>query len=131
MSLTLTFLIGVLFASGTYLVLQRTMTRIIIGVGVLANGVNFLILAAGSRQGSAPIVGVEGEPTDPVPQALILTAIVIGFAVTAFLAALAWRLHGIEGSDVVEDDVEDRRNDRIRSVTDDTSGAPDHEDVRE
>ena len=130
MSLSLVVLVGVLFAAGTYLILQRTMTRIIIGVAVLSNGVNFLILAAGSRQGGAPIVGGSDVPTDPVPQALILTAIVIGFALVAFLAALAWRLHSIDGNDVAEDDVEDRRTERIAALAAESGDSPDHEDVR-
>jgi multicomponent Na+:H+ antiporter subunit C len=81
----------------------------VLGIGVLANGINMLILATGTRQGTPPIVeGNEPPFTDPVPQALVLTAIVIGFALTAFLAALAWRMWTIEGNDLVEDDIEDR-----------------------
>ena len=102
-------LVGVLFASGTFLLLQRSLTRIILGVGMLANGVNVLILAIGARSGEAPIIGRDGEFTDPVPQALVLTAIVIGFGITAFLLALAWRGWTIDGNDVVEDDDEDKR----------------------
>jgi multicomponent Na+:H+ antiporter subunit C len=109
MSFALVALIGVLFAVGAYLLLQRSLTRIALGIGVLANGVNMLILATGTRQGTPPIVEGNQPPfTDPVPQALVLTAIVIGFALTAFLAALAWRLWTIEGNDLVEDDIEDR-----------------------
>jgi multicomponent Na+:H+ antiporter subunit C len=108
-SFVLVVLIGVLFAAGTYLLLQRSLTRIVLGIGVLANGINMLILATGTRQGTPPIVeGNEPPFTDPVPQALVLTAIVIGFALTAFLAALAWRMWTIEGNDLVEDDIEDR-----------------------
>jgi multicomponent Na+:H+ antiporter subunit C len=109
MSLSLVVLIAVLFSTGTYLLLQRTLTRIVLGVGLLANGVNVLILATGARQGEVPLVGTVGDTTDPVPQALVLTAIVIGFALTAFLLALAWRGWTISGNDAVEDDVEDRR----------------------
>lgn len=109
MSLALVVLIGVLFASGTYLMLQRSLTRIILGVGMLANGVNVLILGISSRSGEAPIIGREGEFSDPVPQALVLTAIVIGFGVMAFLLALAWRSWTIDGNDTIEDDAEDRR----------------------
>jgi multicomponent Na+:H+ antiporter subunit C len=107
-SLSLVVLIAVLFGTGTYLLLQRTLTRIVLGVGLLANGLNVLIIAAGARQGEPPLVG-RTDTTDSVPQALVLTAIVIGFAVTAFLLALAWRSWTIDGSDAVEDDVEDRR----------------------
>jgi multicomponent Na+:H+ antiporter subunit C len=109
MSISIVVLIGVLFASGTYLVLQRSLTRIILGVGMLANGVNVVILGIGSRPGESPIIGREGEFADPLPQALVLTAIVIGFGVIAFLLALAWRGWTIDGNDVVEDDDEDRR----------------------
>lgn len=118
MSVSLAVLIGVLFAAGTYLLMHRTLTRIILGVGVLANGVNVLIVATGARAGEAPIIGRAGTFTDPVPQALVLTAIVIGFAVTAFLLALAWRTWTIDGNDAVEDDVEDRRVSRERVIID-------------
>jgi multicomponent Na+:H+ antiporter subunit C len=108
-SVSLVVLIGVLFAVGSYLLMHRTLTRIVLGVIVLGNGVNVLIVATGSRGGVAPIIGREGEFTDPVPQALVLTAIVIGFALVAFLLALAWRNWTLGGNDEVEDDVEDRR----------------------
>ncbi|CAB4641491.1 unannotated protein [freshwater metagenome] len=109
MSAALIVLIGVLFASGTFLLLQRSLTRIILGVGIMANAVNVLILSIGARAGEAPIIGRDGEFTDPVPQALVLTAIVIGFGITAFLLALAWRGWTIDGNDDVEDDDEDKR----------------------
>jgi multicomponent Na+:H+ antiporter subunit C len=129
MSFVLVVLIGVLFTVGTYLVLQRSLTRIVLGVGVLANGVNVIILATGARQGEAPFVGTgDGSFTDPVPQALVLTAIVIGFALTAFLVALAWRSWTIDGNDLVEDDVEDRLIAR-RTDSDHLSNIPVHEDV--
>lgn len=118
MSVSLAVLIGVLFSAGTYLLMHRTLTRIILGVGVLANGVNVLIVATGARSGEAPIIGRAATFTDPVPQALVLTAIVIGFAVTAFLLALAWRTWTIDGNDAVEDDVEDRRVSREQVIID-------------
>ena len=86
-------------------------------------------LATGARQGTAPFVGgVSDSFTDPVPQALVLTAIVIGFALTAFLVALAWRSWTIDGNDLVEDDVEDRLATR-RTEADHLSNTPAHEDV--
>jgi multicomponent Na+:H+ antiporter subunit C len=118
MSAALIVLMGVLFASGTFLILQRSLTRIILGVGMLANGVNIVILGIGARSGEAPIIGRDGEFTDPVPQALVLTAIVIGFGITAFLLALAWRGWTIDGNDVVEDDDEDKRVVSIKPVRD-------------
>lgn len=129
MSASVVVLIGVLFATGTWLVLHRTLTRIVLGVGLLANGVNLLIVETGSRPGEVPIVGREGDFTDPLPQALVLTAIVIGFALTAFLAALAWRSAVDDGDDEVEDDVEDRILGVSTSLVDHHGDSPDHEDV--
>ena len=101
-------LIAVLFAVGSYLLMERSLTRVALGVGVIGNGVNVLIIASGSESGEAPIIGREGVLTDPLPQALVLTAIVIGFALLTFLMTLAWRNWTITGNDEVEDDVEDR-----------------------
>ena len=100
--------IAVLFAVGSYLLMERSLTRVALGVGVVGNGVNVLIIASGSEPGEAPIIGREGVLTDPLPQALVLTAIVIGFALLTFLMTLAWRNWTITGNDEVEDDVEDR-----------------------
>jgi multicomponent Na+:H+ antiporter subunit C len=108
-SIVLVALVGVLFATGTYCMMHRSLTRIVVGVGLLGNGVNLLLVTAGSRPGAAPIVGKLTGSTDPIPQALVLTAIVIGFALQAFLLALAWRSRMISGHDDVEDDIEDRR----------------------
>ena len=100
--------IAVLFAVGSYLLMERSLTRVALGVGVIGNGVTVLIIASGSEPGEAPIIGREGVLTDPLPQALVLTAIVIGFALLTFLMTLAWRNWTITGNDEVEDDVEDR-----------------------
>ena len=133
MSLSLVVLIAVLFGTGTYLLLHRTLTRIVLGVAMLGNGVNVLIIATGARSGEAPIVGREGPFTDSVPQALVLTAIVIGFALTAFLLALAWRNWTIDGNDTVEDDLEDRRIARAEleaeRLAEQSRDVPSHEDV--
>lgn len=110
MSLVQAGLIAVLFSAGTFLVLHRSLTRIILGIGLLGNGVNLLILTSGSVPGDAPILGEGGtDLTDPVPQALVLTAIVIGLAIVAFLLSVAYRSWTIDGNDVVEDDISDRR----------------------
>jgi multicomponent Na+:H+ antiporter subunit C len=101
--------IGVLFSTGVYLILQRNLTRVLVGLGVIAHGVNLMLLVSSDLAG-APILDGEGGPySDPLPQALILTAIVISFAVTAFLLALAVRGWASSEDDVVEDDREDRR----------------------
>jgi multicomponent Na+:H+ antiporter subunit C len=98
-----------LFALGTYLVLQRKLSRIIIGLGLLTHGANILLITSG-RRGSPPIIG-EGKPadfSDPLPQAFALTAIVITFAVTTFLLGLAYRSWLLTHDDEVEDDLGDR-----------------------
>jgi multicomponent Na+:H+ antiporter subunit C len=100
---------AVLFSVGTYLVLQRKLSRIIIGLGLLTHGANVLLITSG-RRGNPPIVGV-GSPdafADPLPQALALTAIVITFGVTALLLALAFRSWLLTNDDEVQDDVGDR-----------------------
>ncbi len=87
--------IAVLISCGIYLVLDRTLLRVVIGLGLLSNGVNLMLLATGGlSEGRAPILGHEPVATvDPLPQALILTAIVIGFGVTALLLTLAFRTY--------------------------------------
>ncbi|HSJ35067.1 MAG TPA: Na(+)/H(+) antiporter subunit C [Acidimicrobiia bacterium] len=102
--------VAVLYGAGTYLLLQRNLSRIVIGLAVLGHGANLLLLLAGGRAGKAPIIGTgTGPASDPLPQALALTAIVITFGVSAFLLALAFRSWMLNRSDEVEDDVEDRR----------------------
>lgn len=102
--------VGVLYGCGVYLILQRNLSRIVIGLAMLGHGANLLLLMAGGRAGEAPIVGVGEAPyADPLPQALALTAIVITFGVSAYLLALAYRSWVLNRSDTVEDDVEDRR----------------------
>jgi len=113
-NLTLALLIGVLYTVGTYLLLQRTLTRVVIGLGLMAHGANLLLLGAGGPAGAVPFVGrVDGAAgagtADPLPQAMVLTAIVITFGVSAFLLALAYRSWLLTGEDQVQDDIEDRR----------------------
>lgn len=112
MNATLVLLSGTLVATGVYLLLTRSLIRIVFGVGLLANGVNLLIIATSGRSGSPAFVEngtVPADVTEPLPQAFVLTSIVISLALIAFLAALAWRSWTIDGVDEVEDDLEDRR----------------------
>ena len=109
-NLTLALTVGGLYAVGVYLLLQRTLTRIVIGVALLAHGGNLLLLAAGGPAGRPRCsAAADGPVSDPLPQALALTAIVIGFGVSAFLLALAYRSWVLTSEDEVQDDVEDRR----------------------
>ena len=109
MTVVLAATAATLFAVGTYLVLQRKLSRIIIGLSLLTHGANLLLLGSG-RRGDPPVIGT-GDPTsfsDPLPQALALTAIVITFAVTVLLLALAYRSWLLTHDDEVQDDVGDR-----------------------
>jgi multicomponent Na+:H+ antiporter subunit C len=110
MILTMVVTIGVLYAVGVWLLLQRSLSRIVIGLAVLGHGANLLLLAAGGRAGDPPLAGADPATTaDPLPQALALTAIVITFGVSAFLLAMAYRSWLQRHDDEVENDVEDRR----------------------
>jgi len=110
-NLTMALVVGVLYAVGFFLLLQRSLMRVLLGIVVLGHGANLLLQLAGGPPGRAPVVGLAAvaEFTDPLPQALALTAIVITFALTTFLLALVYRSWVLLGHDEVQDDVEDRR----------------------
>jgi multicomponent Na+:H+ antiporter subunit C len=100
---------GVLYAAGTYLMLRRRLAQLIIGLALLSNGTNLLIFTAGGLTRARPPVVPDGAEqllppyADPVPQALVLTAIVIGFGLLAFSLVLAHRVHVAVGTDDVDD----------------------------
>jgi multicomponent Na+:H+ antiporter subunit C len=125
----LAFTAAVLFAVGTYLVLQRKLSRIIIGVALLGHGANVLMVSSG-RPGNAPIVGngSNADLADPLPQALALTAIVISFGTTALLLALAYRSWLLTDDDEVQDDVEDDLIARRGAPDDELAGFGDPSD---
>ncbi|EMG27940.1 Na+ H+ antiporter subunit C [Listeria fleischmannii 1991] len=96
MELLISILIGLMFAAAVYLILSKSLLRIIIGTAILSHGVNLLVLTMGGiKRGNVPILGlkVTASYNDPIPQALILTAIVISFGVTAFFLVLAYRAY--------------------------------------
>ncbi|MDO9377243.1 MAG: Na(+)/H(+) antiporter subunit C [Nocardioidaceae bacterium] len=108
-NLTLVILMAVLVACGVTLLLERSLTRILVGVLLLSNGVNLFFLVASGPAGNAPVLGSvgPGPMSDPLPQAMVLTAIVITLGVSAFLLAMAYRSWQLGGDDEVQDDVED------------------------
>lgn len=112
MSITLALGAALLFGIGTWLLLQRRLSRLIIGLGLISHGANLLLVISGRPGLPAFVEGAPADPdayVDPLPQAMLLTAIVISFGVTAFLLAMAWRSFVLTGDDLVEDDREDRR----------------------
>ena len=111
-NLTLLTVMGALYACGIYLILERSLTRVLLGLMLLANATNLLILATGGYAGLAPFFSKDTDPrayNDPLPQALILTSIVISFAVTAFMLGIIYRTWVLARQDEIQDDVEDRR----------------------
>lgn len=98
-------LIGLLYAVGLYMTMQKTLLRVIVGTSMIVYG-SFLalVLAGGFNGGAAPIL-VDGVQryTDPVPHALILTAIVIGFGMTGFQLVLAHRTYQETGTDDLDE----------------------------
>ena len=95
MLLVTSILVGILFGLSTWLVLQRSFVRILFGFILLANAANLVLLSmlGDPRDKAAPVVLESGVPmVDPLPQALILTAIVIGFAVSAYVLFLLYRI---------------------------------------
>jgi len=126
-NLVLAITAGVLVAAGVYLMLERSLTRILLGVLVTSNGVNLLFLVAAGEAGSDPIIGLSTkEMSDPLPQAMVLTAIVITMAVAGFVLALAYRSFQLHGHDEVADDVEDAR---IRELADADVTSESYEDT--
>ncbi|WP_262492017.1 Na(+)/H(+) antiporter subunit C [Microbacterium sp. ANT_H45B] len=128
-SLTLIVIMAVLFACGVYAMLERSLTRVLIGFLLLGNATNLLLLIVMGVPGNAPFFGTEGELSDPLPQALTLTAIVITFAVSAFLLALIYRSWQLGQADTVEDDEADialrERTDADEDLMDDEADADD------
>ncbi|MDH6426995.1 MULTISPECIES: Na(+)/H(+) antiporter subunit C [unclassified Paenibacillus] len=111
MELIIALAIGILFSVGVYLVLSKSLLRILLGTTLITHGVHLLLLTmSGLKTGAAPLLGEEAEAyVDPLPQALILTSIVISFGVTAFFIVLAYRTYRSTGTDDVEGTKEERR----------------------
>lgn len=123
-NLVLAVAAGVLIACGFYLITERSLSRILVGVVLASNGVNILFLVASGPARGAPIIGLTPAElmSDPLPQAMVLTAIVITLAVAAFVMTMAYRSFQINGDDEVADDVEDARI-AARAKADQTSGS--------
>lgn len=118
-NLTLVLTAACLLGCGVYLVLERSLSRVLIGLVMIGNGVSISFLVAGGPAGRAPIVTKDGATTglsDPLPQAMVLTAIVITLATTAFVLAMAYRSWQLNGHDDVQDDVEDDTIRRLASI---------------
>lgn len=115
----MSLVIGTCFAAAVYLMLQGRLLQVLLGIALLSHAVNLLILVASGLHGeSVPIIAedqtvLSSAAADPLPQALILTAIVIGFGLLGFALALAYRCLVVLG----HDDIDRLRNtDRLDEV---------------
>lgn len=131
-SLSLVVVMAALYAAGVYAMMERSLTRVLIGFLLMGNATNLLLLIAMGFPGVSPFYGNGDEQSDPLPQALMLTAIVITFAVSAFLLALIYRSWQLGQEDVVVDDEEDislrERASETVTVLDDEEDAAEVED---
>ena len=125
-NLTLVLISAALLGCGVYLLLERSLSRVLVGIVMMGNGVSIAFLVAGGPRGAAPLISDGGETlsemADPLPQAMVLTAIVIMLATTAFVLAMAYRSWQLNQHDDVQDDVEDAAIRRM-AATDVTSEA--------
>lgn len=109
MNSVMAVVIGILYAAGMYMVLRRSMVKLIIGLALLSHAANLLIFTMATLKRDRPPLIAEDASTltapyaDPVPQALILTAIVIGFAVSAFAAIMIHRVYQTTGTDDLDE----------------------------
>jgi len=132
-------LIGALTSCGVYLLLERNLTRMLLGLLLIGNGINVLILTVAGPSGNPPIRGrtSAGETTtaDPLAQGMILTAIVISMGLAAFVLALTYRSYRLTTAEDIENDAEDRRVAEISGLDitddDDTATRPDTDEPDE
>ncbi|MFX0579895.1 Na(+)/H(+) antiporter subunit C [Nocardia nepalensis] len=110
-NLTLLIVIGILVACGVYLILERAVSKMLLGMILFGNAVNLLILTVGGPDGRPPIRGeaeqAGEEMADPLAQAMMLTAIVITMGLAAFVLALAYRSYILTTTETVHNDPED------------------------
>jgi multicomponent Na+:H+ antiporter subunit C len=109
MEIILAVLTGLLYAAGVYMMLRRSMVKLLLGLILLGNGANMLIFLLGRiTKGKPPVIAetskvLSGIYADPIPQALILTAIVISFGLQAFAIILLKRVYMVIDSDNLDD----------------------------
>lgn len=130
-NITLILVAATLIGTGVYLLLARSIVRALVGFLLMGNGINILFMVASGPAGDVPILG-QGDPdqmADPIPQALVLTAIVITLAMTAFVLSLAHRAWQLGRDDLLEDDEESARIHRRAEENDMSGESTDDADV--
>ena len=134
MILAVSAVIAVIFGSGAFLVLQRDLLRVVIGIILVSNSAILFVMAAGLSRGSAPIYPIgEGAVSDPLVQAMALTALVISSSVAALLLAVVYRLYVSHGSVDIEDifRMEVREAEELERVNKTESDPEDEEEADE
>jgi multicomponent Na+:H+ antiporter subunit C len=122
-------LIGALTSCGVYMLLERNLTRMLLGLLLIGNAINLLILSVGGPSGNPPVRGrtSAGETitADPLAQAMVLTSIVITMGIAAFVLALTYRSYRLTTAEEVADDLEDTRVSQTNEAAsdDDVGGA--------
>ncbi len=119
--------LGLLFAVGTFLVLRRDVVRVVWGVTIIGQAANVYLVTMGGLSGAAPVLdhGASAEVTDPLVQALVLTAIVIGFGTTAFALALTFRVYQTRGSIDLGEEPDASGSEGLAAVAADGGEGPD------
>lgn len=108
MNVLLAVVCGAIFGAGIFMILRRSMVKLILGLGLIGHAINLIIFASGDvSRGGPPVISsgsevLSGSFANPLPQALVLTAIVIGLASTAFAIVLVKRVYAIIGTDDVD-----------------------------
>ncbi|TCJ19740.1 Na+/H+ antiporter subunit C [Rubrobacter taiwanensis] len=117
--------IAVLFGVGSYLLLQRDLIRVVVGIILVSNAANLFLISAGLSRGQAPIYPLEEgvEVSDPLVQAMTLTAIVIAFGISALLMSLVYRVYtshlSLNLEDISEAEVREEESIESREVAED------------
>ena len=120
MTLYAAVMVSVVFASGTFLLLQRDLFRVVVGIVLVSNSATLFIIASGLTTGEPPIYPLGGSVSDPLVQSMALTALVIGFGVAALLLAMVYRLyvshHTVDLEEIAE--VETRQAEALERADD-------------
>jgi multicomponent Na+:H+ antiporter subunit C len=107
MEIILAVTVGVLYTAGVYMLLRRSIVKLVIGIILLSNATNLLIFISSGLSSRTPAFAFAAETaenvSDPLPQALILTAIVIGFGLVAFTLALKYKFYEVTGTDDLDE----------------------------
>ena len=129
MILLAALVVATVFASGTFLLLQRDLLRVVVGIIMVSNAATLFIIASGLTRGEPPIYPFRGPSvSDPLVQAMALTALVIGFGVSALLLAMVYRLYLSNRSIDVETIA---RTERRQAAMLERSGNPEEEELPE